>query len=334
MKIFAPGSLIAEIAGNFSTVEEAVQLSIGAVSNGAESVKLQTYHPDTLTSRQAVFNMPNTGLREQYDVFRESMIDQGMQREIIDELKIRGIEIFSTPSHPTDIEFLETCGVNRYKIGSDDCMNFELIEAAGSTGKPVIVSTGMATINEVELTVEFCTRKNYEFALMHCTTNYPCQLEELNLRTIKTYIDCFKNIEIGFSDHYPGYISSIIAASLGATFFEKHIMPNSESGGYDAVVSMKVDEIGPFILNLKSVEAALGSPLKSMSKAELINRTNNRKSLFACRTIVSGEMVTNDALISLRPGTGIGPNLRCDIVGRRATRTLIAGEMIRWEDLA
>lgn len=334
MKIFEKASLIAEIAGNFKTVDEAIQLSVAAISSGAESVKLQTYNPDKLTSKQAIFDMPNTGVKNQYEVFQESMTDYGMQSEIIRELQRRDILVFSTPSHPDDVEFLNAHGVTRFKIGSDDCSNHELIAAAGESGKPVIISTGMATINEVEETANFCARKNIQFALMHCTTNYPCELGQLNLRTISTYLDIFRGIEIGFSDHYPGMLSSIVAASLGATFFEKHVMLDDLALGYDTVVSMKTSEISTYVQNLRDVEAALGSGLKLMSKEELVNRKNNRKSVFFNRDLNPGETVTPDALIALRPGTGISPSQREQILGRTVKAAVRKGEMVEWNDLA
>jgi sialic acid synthase SpsE len=333
MKIIQDNSLIAEIAGNFKTVDEAVQLSVAAIQNGAESVKLQTYDPDKLTSKQAIFDMPNTGIKSQYEIFQESMTDYGMQREIIRELTNRNIFIFSTPSHPDDVEFLESCGVTRYKIGSDDCSNHELIAAAGETRKPVIISTGMATINEVEDTANFCERRGIKYALMLCTTNYPCQLDQLNLKTIRTYMDVFRGVEIGFSDHYPGMLSSIIAASLGASFFEKHVMLDDVVYGYDAIVSMKTSEIGTYLQNLRDVRTALGSPLKLMSKEELVNRKNNRKSMFFKRDLRKGDIVDGESLIALRPGTGISPSDRELIVGRILKTDSKAGEMVKWTDL-
>ena len=333
MNIIEENALIAEIAGNFKTVDEAVKLSIAAIENGAESIKLQTYDPEKLTSKQAIFDMPNTGVKSQYEVFRESMTDYGMQREIIKELSARNILIFSTPSHPDDVEFLETCGVSRYKIGSDDCSNHKLIASAGETGKPVIISTGMATINEVEITANFCERNNIKYALMLCTTNYPCQLEQLNLKTIRTYLDVFRGVQIGFSDHYPGMIASIVAASLGSSFFEKHVMLDDVVYGYDAVVSMKTRDIGEYLKNLKDVKDALGSSLKLMSKEELINRNNNRKSMFFNRNMKIGEQLEESLLIALRPGTGISPSEREQMIGRKLKVNVGAGEMVKWTDL-
>ncbi|MDA8928126.1 N-acetylneuraminate synthase family protein [Gammaproteobacteria bacterium] len=333
MNIIGENALIAEIAGNFRTVDEAVKLSIAAIENGAESIKLQTYDPEKLTSKQAIFDMPNTGVKNQYEVFRESMTDYGMQREIIKELTARKILIFSTPSHPDDVEFLETCGVRRYKIGSDDCSNHKLIASAGETGKPVIISTGMATITEVEITANFCERNNIKYALMLCTTNYPCQLEQLNLKTIHTYLDVFRDIQIGFSDHYPGMIASIVAASLGSSFFEKHVMLDDVIYGYDAVVSMKTSEIGEYLKNLKDVKDALGSSLKLMSKEELINRNNNRKSMFFTRNVKIGEKLEESLLIALRPGTGISPSEQEQMLGRKLKVNVRAGDMVKWTDL-
>lgn len=326
--------LIAEIAGNFSTVEEAIKLGTEAIKKGAESVKLQTYRADLLASKEAMFNMPNTGKKSQYEVFKESEIPYAMQREIITELKSRGVEVFSTPSHIEDLEFLLDCGVTRIKIGSDDCSNFPLIRAAGESGHPVIVSTGMATIEEVGETIDFCAKVCADFAIMHCTTNYPCQLSELNLATIKTLTSAYPGMKIGFSDHYPDNISSVLAFAAGARFFEKHVMFDDVVYGYDAPVSLKLNEMATYFKELEACRTAMGSAFKKLSSAELVNRKNNRKSLHFTRTVEAGAVLTPADLIALRPGDGIPPSLTESVIGKSLTRSVSQGEKLEWQMLA
>ena len=207
-----PTGIIAEIAGNFQTLEEGLYLARQASLLGATSIKLQTFQPNTLTSKHALFEMPNTGTRSQYDVFEETKLDYDIQRQLFKHLLNENINIFSTPSHPSDVDFLRSCGIDSVlKIGSDDCSNLELIRACGEDNTHVIISTGMATLEEVEITANFCHKNNIDFSLMYCVTNYPCSLEQLNLSTITTYRNMFPGIEIGYSDHFPGNQAACIA---------------------------------------------------------------------------------------------------------------------------
>lgn len=326
-------ALIAEVAGNFRTVDEAVRLSEQCLSEGAEIVKFQTYQTNLLTSNAAVFDMANTGKKSQKEIFDESVVDYGMQTEIFRELETKGIPFFSTPSHPEDLEFLMQFDIKMIKLGSDDCSNHPFIRLCCQTNLPVIVSTGMAHLHEIDAMANILISAK-ERAILHCVTNYPAQLEEMNLNTIRTLKNSFNEFEIGFSDHSNSFLVACIARAMGATIFENHVMFDDQDFGYDRVVSMPISSVTKFMDMLRDTELMLGSHLKKLSKSEEINRKNNRKSLHFSKSLKKDHVLMKEDLIALRPGHGISPAESDLLVGKKLKQDVMQKEIITWQMFA
>ena len=326
-------ALIAEVAGNFRTAQEAVELSKQCIEKGAEIEKFQTYQPTLLTSNTAIFDMPNTGRKSQKEVFEESVIDFGMQAEIFQELKNLSIPFFSTPSHVSDLEFLLKHDVTMIKLGSDDCSNLPFLRVCCETDLPIIVSTGMAHLHEIEEMSNILINAK-ERAILHCVTNYPAALNEMNLRTVSTLKTSFPEFEIGFSDHSNSTLVACLARALGATIFENHVMFDDQEFGYDRDVSMPISKVEEFIQALNDTEEALGSHCKALSKAEHVNRLNNRKSLHFSKDLKAGMQLTENDIIALRPGLGISPARTAEIVGQTINQDVENGGLIEWHMLS
>lgn len=326
-------ALIAEVAGNFRTVEEAVNLSEKCISKGAEIVKFQTFQTELLTSDKAMFEMSNTGRKSQKEIFDESVIDYGMQTEIFNELEIKKIPFFSTPSHPRDLDFLMKFNIKMLKIGSDDCSNLPFIRLCCDTNLPVIVSTGMAHLHEIDEMANVLVEAKQK-AILHCVTNYPANLHEMNLNTINTLKNSFNEFEIGFSDHSNSILVACVARAMGASIFENHVMFDDQDFGYDRAVSMPLSSVEKFINSLRDTDIMLGSHLKQLSKSEQINRKNNRKSLHFNRVMKEGDVISSGDLIALRPGIGISPAKIDAVVGKKLLKNVADRELLEWQMFA
>ena len=216
------------------------------------------------------------------------------------------------------------------KIGSDDCSNFPLIKACCDTNLPVLVSTGMAYLNEIEEMANVLINAKKK-AIFHCVTNYPASLEEMNLNTISTLKKSFIDFEIGFSDHSNSVLVSCLARALGATIFENHVMFDDQKFGYDRAVSIPISKLNDFIQSLSNTDKILGSHLKKLSTSEVINRKNNRKSLHFNKKIKAGSVISINDLITLRPGTGICPSKINKVLGMKLTQDVKEQEIVSWK---
>jgi len=326
--------VIAEIAGNFSSLEEAKKLIDGAIFAGADAVKLQTYKADTLASKKAKYEMENTGNVSQYDLFKEGELSEEEHFEIYKYANKRNIDIFSTPSHLDDIALLERLGTSVYKIGSDDAYNLPLISEVAKLQKPIMVATGMRTIHEVDEIVDTIMKTgNKNFMIFHAITSYPTTYELANLNVIKTMLDRYPNIIIGYSDHTIGWQCSYAARVMGAMVIERHFTLDRNADGPDHILSSTPEELKILIDAIRIFEIAQGDGIKMPVGQELINKKNNSKSIVIDKNISKGEILSKKHLSIKRPGYGIEPKKIYDLIGKQVNKDLEKDSILSWDDI-
>jgi len=326
---------IAEIGGNFFDAETGIKLMDLAVASGADAVKIQTYKASTLSSKKAMFSadgMKYTGNVSQYESFLRYQIDDKVQQEIFAYAKSKNVLLFSTPSHYTDCELLSKLNCPIYKIGSDDVTNLPFIKQVSTLHKPVMLSTGMSTMGEVREAVETILRAgNMDICLLHCVTNYPADYDSANLRVIKTMIDEFYPIPVGFSDHSPYDDLVIGAIVLGARVIEKHFTYDKRAEGPDHAISLLPEEFEKMVEKVRSIEVALGNGIKRPAISESITRMNNRKSIVMKKALKAGDVIVKDSFDIKRPGLGIEPKYADMIIGRIIARSIEEDDILTWD---
>lgn len=327
--------IIAEIGGNFTTFDQAVRLIDEAAACGVDAVKLQTYRAETLSSRQAMFDMENTGVTSQFDLFRKYEIDDGLHRAVFEYAQSRGLDWFSSPSHQTDVDLLEHCGVGAYKIGSDDAVNLPFLRYVAKTGKPVILSTGMCTLEEMKESVAAmqdagCAR----LMLLHAITSYPTHPENVNLAAMQTMMAAFPGIDVGYSDHTLTPVASLCAVAMGARIIERHFTWDKNADGPDHMLSADPVEMKWLVDAIRAFEVMRGDGIKAPAASEATTRRNNRKSVVMQRAMAAGDVIGPDDIAIKRPGYGIQPRHFEQVFGRRLARDVAQDAVLDWQDLA
>ncbi len=326
--------IIAEIGGNFTTFEQARLLVDLAASCGVDAVKLQTYRADTIVNRTALFDLDNIGQLPQHEFFRRFEIDEALHREVFDYIRSKKLDWFSTPSHPSDVELLERLKVPAYKIGADDATNLPLLRLVASKGKPLFLSTGLCTLDEVREAVDtVLAAGNRHLFLFHTVSNYPTRPEEVNLRAIRTLQQAFPQIPVGFSDHTIGTNAAIFAAALGARFIEKHFTWDNKADGPDHLISATPEEMKAIVDAIRELEVMQGDGSKLPVGKEVGNRLKNRKSIVLVKPVEKGGPLTPAVMDIKRPGFGIAPKYIDRVVGCLASRDLEADEVLQWSDI-
>jgi N,N'-diacetyllegionaminate synthase len=329
-----PIYVIAEIGGNFSTFDEGKDLVDAAIEAGSDAVKIQTYKAHTVSSRKAMFSadgMAFTGDASQFEMFVQYQIDDGVQQEIYAYARERGIVLFSTPGHQTDVDLLETLGNSIYKIGSDDAVNLPLLRDVAQLQKPILLSTGMCTMREVGLAVDaVLSQGNDQLILLHCVTNYPAEPISVNLLSMNALQAEF-GLPTGYSDHVLGNEICLAAAALGACVLEKHFTLDKTADGPDHALSATPDEWTQLVEGVRKIESALGDGVKRPAASEKTTRINNRKSLVCVRAIAAGQPIEATAVDIKRPGYGIAPWDYENIVGKVARCDIPEDEVITWD---
>ncbi|MDB5807749.1 MAG: N-acylneuraminate-9-phosphate synthase [Betaproteobacteria bacterium] len=326
--------LIAEIGGNFTRFEEARTLIDAAAGTGVDAVKLQTYKADTVASRKAVFDMENTGVVSQHELFKQYEIDLDLHKAVFDYAAKSGLDWFSTPSHEADVDMLEALGVGAHKIGSDDAVNLPFLRYVARTGKPMILSTGMCTMEEVRESVAAIRASgNTQLMLLHAITSYPTHPEHVNLGAMQAMMREFPDLEVGYSDHTIGTTACICAAAMGAHILEKHFTWDKQAPGPDHMLSADPAEMSAIVAAVRSFEVMRGDGVKHPAASEAKTRVNNRKSIVVARALAAGETLTAGHLAIKRPGYGIAPKHLQELVGRRAVKALEADDVLTWEAL-
>jgi pseudaminic acid synthase len=331
--------IIAEISANHNQrYQDAERLVMGAKLAGADAVKLQTYTPDTLTinSNRRLFIHGRESIwkgRSLYSLFSKAYMPWDWQIKLFSLAKRVGIDIFSTPFCLEAVDFLEKINTPAYKIGSYELTDIPLISKVAQTQKPIFLSTGMGTEEEIDEAIT--TIKNNgrsKIIIMKCTTAYPAKIEDMNLLTIP-YLKEKYNMDVGLSDHSIGPVASIVSASLGATVFEKHIKLPFTSGP-DSVFSMCVKEFGEMVRNIHDAFKSFGKVNKSFIQAEREDR-KLRRSLYAVENIKKNEIITSKNIRSIRPADGLHTSWYEKILGWYATKDIKSGtpltiEMVDW----
>ncbi len=325
--------IIAEIGGNFTTAEQAQTMIDLAADCGVDAVKLQTYRAETISSRKAVFDMENTGVTSQFDLFKKYEVDETLHRQVFDYAESKNLDWFSTPSHETDVDLLDKLGVGAHKIGSDDAVNLPFLRYVARTGKPVVLSTGMCTLEEVRESVSaFLAEGNPELKLLHAITSYPTHPENVNLGAMQTLIQEFPELDIGYSDHTLGTTACICAAAMGARILEKHFTHDKNAEGPDHMLSADPPEMKAIVEAVRTFEVMRGNGIKCPAKGEKTTRINNRKSIVLSRSVQPGKPLAEEDLAIKRPGYGIAPKYFEQLVGRTLARAMEADEVLKWED--
>jgi N,N'-diacetyllegionaminate synthase len=334
---YLPGNktyIIAEIGGNFTTYEAAVDLVNAAAACGVDAIKLQTYRAETIASRKAMFDMENTGVVSQFDLFKKYEISEALHRKVFDYVQSKGLDWFSTPSHPTDAEMLDRLGVTAYKVGSDDAVNLPFLKYLARRGKPIFLSTGMCTLEEVgESVATILGEGNSELVLLHAVTSYPTHPQNVNLLAMNAMRQAF-GLPVGYSDHTLGVTACVAAAALGAAVLEKHFTTDRQAEGPDHMLSADPAQMKELVAQVRLVETMRGSGLKMPAASEKTTRINNRKSVVATRDLPAGHKLTEADLAIKRPGYGIAPKHFEMLAGRTLNRALTADEVLSWSDLA
>jgi len=325
--------LIAEIGGNFVDFQTAKIMIDLAIKAGVNAIKLQHYKAETITIRSAMFEMENTGITSQYDLFKKYELSEKLTSDVFSYCREKEITVFSTPSHQTDVELLEKLDVPAYKIGSDDAVNLPFLKFLAKIGKPILLSTGMCTIREVQLSVETILEEgNDQLILLHCVTNYPAHINSINLRAMQTMKNFF-NFPVGYSDHAIGIDVCYAAAVLGASILEFHFTYNKQAQGPDHMLSKNFEETETLIKKLRELPVLMGDGIKRPAVSEMNTRRNNRKSIVIVKDIKANEKITDRNIDIKRPGYGIPCEYYYNVLGKTVSRDINADQVLTWDVL-
>ncbi|MBO8161754.1 MAG: N-acetylneuraminate synthase [Thermosipho sp. (in: Bacteria)] len=318
-------------------IELAKKLVDIAVEAGADAIKFQTFKAENVVTKNAPkadYQIKNTKSNEsQYDMIKKLELSEEEFRELYRYAKSKGIIFLSTPFDFESADFLEDLGVPAFKVSSTDLTNLPFLEYIAEKGKPIILSTGMGTLGEIEEAINTIKDVgNEDIVLLHCITSYPVKFESLNLRTIQTLKEAFK-LPVGFSDHSLGIYAPIAAVALGAVVIEKHFTLDKNLPGPDHKASLNPEELKEMIKWIRLIEKALGDGIKRPTPKEIEIRKVARRSIVAKVDIPKGATITKNMITFKRPGTGLPPKYYKEIIGRRARRDIRADELIYWWDV-
>lgn len=331
-----PAYVVAEMSANHGQkFDQAVEIVRAAKESGADAVKLQTYTADTMTVPldSEPFRLGKGSLwegRTLYGLYQEAYMPWEWQPKLKVIAEDLGLHLFSTPFDESAVDFLEKMGVPAYKVASFEIVDIPLIERIARTGNPVIFSTGMATLSEIQEAVDAARRAGAtQIALLRCNSAYPAPAEEMNLRTIPDLARIF-GVPIGLSDHTLGIASAIAAVSLGACIVEKHFTLSRDFPGADAAFSLEPPEFRAMVDAIRTVEKALGEARYGPGPEEARSQIF-RPSLFVVKDTKAGEILTADNVRSVRPGIGLHPRYLGEVIGRRAARDIARGTPLSWD---
>lgn len=330
--------VIAEAGVNHNgDLQMAFDLIDVAVEAGADAVKFQTFRADALVTQdapKAAYQKATTDAGEsQHAMLRRLELSHDDHRALLQRCAERDIRFMSTPFDLESAQFLDELGVSIFKISSGDLTNLPFLEQVAKLGHPMIISTGMAWLAEVDHAVRALEDAGVaELAILHCVSQYPAAFEDSNLRAMTTLGAAFGHA-IGYSDHTPGIALPIAATAMGARIIEKHFTLDRDLPGPDHRASLEPDELAAMISGIRQTEVALGDGRKRPAASEIDTANVARKSIVAARDIAEGETLSDDALVMRRPGTGLEPRLVSLVRGRTATRPIAAGSLIELEML-
>ena len=314
--------------GNFDL---ACKLADAAKEAGVDCIKFQTFKSKNLVShsaKKAEYQKHTTGEGSQVDMLKKLELSYDEFLALKNYCDKVGICFLSTPFDFDSIEFLNSIDMPFWKIPSGEVTNYPYLVALAKTGKPVVMSTGMCEMDEIQAAIDVLRENGTkDIKLLHCNTEYPTPFEDVNLSAMQTMRDAF-SLEIGYSDHTKGLEVPIAAVALGATVIEKHFTLDRKMEGPDHKASLEPDELAKMVSSIRNIERALGNGDKTPSPSEKKNITVARKSIVAAKNIKAGELLTEENVTVKRPGTGISPMKWNEVLGTRAVRDFVEDELI------
>jgi sialic acid synthase SpsE len=336
-----PCYVIAEAGSNHNRdLTTAKRLIDAAGDAGADAVKFQTYTAEGLYSRQTPtmsYLQEGNLLRDGesvWEMIKRIELPWEWHGELADHARSRGIHFLSTPFEERAVDVLEAVGVPAYKVASYEVNHLPLIERVAATGRPLLLSTGMASLGDIERALDVANAAGCsDVLLMHCAINYPPRFEDLNLRAMTTLANAFR-VPIGWSDHTMGHTADVVAVTLGACAIEKHVTLSRAQDGPDHAFAVEPDELIGMVGAIREAEASLGSTVKRVTEAEAEMYRLARRSLVAARPLAAGLTISREDIAVKRPGTGIPVHELERVVGRHPVHDIQADAILRWEDLA
>lgn len=339
--------IIAEAGVNHGGQEDlALALIDAAAEAGADAVKFQTFRAERLVVagvEKAAYQRAQTGDGDQFSMLKSLELAPSIYARLAQRCRDRNIEFLSTPFDPESVDLLLGFGMNRLKVPSGEITNVPFLRYLASKDLPILMSTGMSTLAEVQQAVEVIAaeRERHRFkgplreklTVLHCTSNYPTEMRDANLRAMVTLRNAL-DLPVGFSDHTQGVVAAVAAVALGARVVEKHFTLDKSLPGPDHIASLTPIDLARMIADIRAVEQALGDGVKTPRPCELPVRDLVRRSVVLKRPLQEGQVVSRDDLTLLRPGTGISPKELPSVVGCRAARHLAEGHVLQWHDLA
>lgn len=332
-----PPFVICELSGNHNgSLDRALAMLDAAAATGADAIKLQTYTADTITlDDDGPDFLIGEGLwagRRLHELYAEAHTPYEWHAALFERARELGVILFSTPFDETAVELLEGLEAPAYKIASFEAVDLPLIRRVAKAEKPMIISTGLASLDEMGEALAAAREGGCEdVALLHCVSSYPAPMHEANVRTVPDLARRF-DVVTGLSDHTPGSAASVAAVALGACIIEKHFTLARSDGGPDAAFSLEPAEFKALVADCHGAWAALGSPHYDTLGSE-VAAAGHRRSLYVVADVAAGEAMTAANVRSIRPGYGLAPKHLPDIIGRRAARDLKRGERLSWEML-
>ncbi len=333
--------IIAEAGVNHNgNMEVARQLIDAAASAKVDYVKFQTFKADTIvskTAKKADYQKTNTGNKvdTQYEMLKSLELSDQDHKELISYCKQKNINFFSTAFDTKGLDYLNSLGFELFKVPSGEITNFPYLRKLASFNKPVILSTGMSNMEEIEEAIKVLTSQNLthkEITVLHCNTEYPTPMEDVNLKAMQTIADTCK-VEIGYSDHTLGIEVPIAAVAMGAKVIEKHFTLDRSLPGPDHRASLEPNELVNMVQSIRNIENAIsGDGTKCISKSESKNLAIARKSIHLNKALKKGELLSENNLIALRPGTGISPMEWKNLLGKKIIKSLPAYTLLKKED--
>lgn len=326
--------VIAEMSGNHNqSLDRALAIVEAAANSGADAIKLQTYTADTMTIRGAYTIDDAASLwngRELYDLYKEAYTPWEWHKPIFEKAKSLGMIAFSSPFDETAVDFLEKLDAPFYKIASFENTDWPLLERVAQTGKPVIMSTGVSRLSDIDESVRLLRSKGCnDIVLLKCTSTYPATPENTNLLTIPHLASMFNTV-VGLSDHTMGIGVSVASIALGARVIEKHFTLSRADGGVDSAFSLEPHELKSLTIEVESAFLALGNIQYDVQEAEKPS-LKFKRSLYFSQSIAAGTVITKDHVKALRPGNGIETKYLSLILGKKVNRDIPAGTPVQWE---
>jgi N-acetylneuraminate synthase len=332
-----PPYVICELSGNHNgSLERGLAMIDAAAATGCDAIKLQTYTPDTIT-----LDCDGPGFRIEdgpwagqtlHQLYAEAYTPYDWHAALFERARQRGVTLFSTPFDETAVELLESLGAPAYKIASFEAVDLPLIARVAACGKPMIISTGLASLDEMAEALKTAQTGGADgVALLHCVSSYPAPIDEANVRTVPDLARRF-GVVTGLSDHTPGSAAAVAAVALGAAIIEKHFTLARADGGPDAAFSLEPAEFAAMTRDCKAAWSALGSAIYDELGSERA-AAGHRRSLYVAADVKAGEPLTAANIRSVRPGYGLPPKHLPDVLGRKAARDLKFGEPLDWSML-